>query len=267
MRHAILGNGNLGNSLAIKLLKNEHTVKVFSTSNGLKYPNSLVPLYDFIPDHVWVTIGAGSVEQAIANYLPFIDLHIRLPIELAQTLNSHITLHTFSTDYVIDNPVKSLYALSKLTMEQTLTLINRPKTYIYRVGSLYGTYKPHKSFPYKLKKAWIEKAGDIKLPLNKVTPTPTDWLADILIENLEKHEATNNPLHRIYNVAPLGCCSIKEWGELILNKKVEPKDFDTSRPENSNIGCNLPIHTDLSWLDLWKERENYGQPILDKMEE
>jgi len=265
MRHAIIGNGNLGNSLATKLLKDNHIVKLFSTFNGWKYPTNLQAIHDFIPDHIWVTVGAGSVEQAKANYLPFLDLHVRLPADLAKNVNPGACLHVFSSDYVLDNPVKSLYALSKLYMEETLTRMDRPKTYIYRVGSLYGTYKPNKCFPYKLKKNWVEsqkKEGEITLPSNHITPTPTDWLAGILVSALDSLDASC----RIFNVAPSDCCKVQEWGELILNQPVKEKDLDPNRPAYSNIGCNLPLQTSKSWLDLWKEREITWQDILNKIE-
>jgi hypothetical protein len=271
MRHLILGNGNLGNALADKL-KKEHTVKICSTTNGWKYPSvDLQPIYDFVPDHVWCTVGAGSVEQAKINFLPYVNLHIRLPIEIAQTVNANVTLHFFSSDYATDEtktlPAKSLYQLSKQTMEHGIALLNRPKTYIYRVGSLYGTYKPHKCFPYKIKKNYIEqvKKGNetLYLPINCITPTPTDWLADILIANINTHSNTS----KLYNVAPFGCCKVTEWGKLILQDQItiQEKEADPERPFCSNIGCDLPINNVPSWLDLWKEREQKWFDILDKI--
>jgi len=272
MRHVVIGNGNLGNALASDLLKQNHNVKVLSTSNGWKYPTNLQALYDFTPDHVWVTVGAGSVEQAKQNYLPFIDLHIRLPLELAQNLNKSVYLHTFSTDYALDAPIKSLYALSKVTMEEALKLTARPNTYIYRVGSLYGTHKPHKCFPYKIKKNSL-KNEEVYLPVNCVTPTPTDWLAKILIENLEYLPENDSDL---YNVAPQDNCTIWEWGKLILKMDIKTWEKpDLDRPLNSNIRCNLPglkLNPELfktvcskSWLTLWHERENEWQEILSKI--
>jgi len=271
MKHVIIGNGNLGNSIATELLKRNNTkqenniIKIFSTSNGWKYPTSLDPIYDEIPMHVWVTVGAGSVEQAKANYLPFIDLHIKLPIELAQNLNDMTYLHVFSTDYVLDKRLdnwpmnRSLYALSKDSMEEALTFMDRPKTCVYRVGSLYGTHKPNKCFPYKLKKNSLK--NEPTLPINFVTPTPTDWLASVLISNLPF--AQNSMA--IFNVAPEGCVSVVEWGSLILDKKIKESGIDISRPANSEIGCDLPHQIKNTWLDLWKDREHEWKEILSKI--
>lgn len=268
MRHLILGNGNLGNSLAEKL-KKEHTVKICSITNGWKYPNvDLQPIYDFVPDHVWCTVGAGSVEQAKVNFVPFVNLHIRLPMELAQTINANVTLHFFSTNYVADNQSKSLYQLSKQTMEQAILLLNRPKTYVYRIGSLYGFHKPHKCFPYKIRKNCKEhlKKGisDLVLPENFVTPTPTDWLADILVENLDLHTKAS----ALYNVAPLDSCKIADWATLVLQNQqisIHEKETDTERPYYPNIECDLHMSNTPSWLTLWKEREEKWLELLDKL--
>lgn len=272
MKHVIIGNGNLGNSIATELLKRNNTIqenntiKIFSASNGWKYPSSLNPIYDEVPDHIWVTVGAGSVEQAKANYLPFIDLHIKLPVELAQNINEMTYLHVFSTDYVIDKRLdnwpmnKSLYALSKDCMEEALQFINRPRTRIYRIGSLYGTYKPNKCFPYKLKKNSLK--NEPTLPINFVTPTPTDWIASNLINNLP---FIKNDME-VFNVAPEGCVSVVEWGSIILNRKLNDSGIDSSRPCNSEIGCDLPHQIKNTWLDLWKAREKEWNEILNKIE-
>ena len=260
MKHIILGNGNLGNAIATEISKRNQKVLIFSASNGWHYPANPQPIYDEIPDHIWVTVGAGSVEQAKANYTPFIDLHIKLPTELTQHLTPHTSLHLFSTDYVVDRRGKSLYALSKKTMEEAITLINRPLTYIYRIGSLYGTHKPENCFPYKLKKNSLKNTPT--LPLNYITPTPADWVATTLLDNLEELP----PETSIFNVAPQENCTVQYWGWRILGKHLSHPDnnsLDPSRPAQSNIGCNLPVTDSFSWLDLWLKRERKWKEILD----
>jgi hypothetical protein len=263
MKHVIIGNGNLGNALGVELLKRGHTIKVFSTSNGWRYPASLDPIYDELPDHVWVTVGAGSVEQAKGNFGPFADLHLKLPTELAQKLNNGVVLHTFSTDYAANkNDIQSLYALSKDVMETALILINKPRTNIYRIGSLYGTHKPQKCFPYKLKKNSLK--NEITLPLNVIVPTPTDWLAKTLLNNLEK--ICDDTTTKFYTVAPKESTTVAEWGSLILEREILGNVMDNSRPSYVSMECNLPIKETVSWLDLWKERENDWREILNKIE-
>jgi len=242
-RHAILGNGNLGAALVKECLARDLGFKVFSTTTGWKYPADLQRIHDYRPDHVWVTVGAGSVEQASADYRPFLDLHVRLPMELAQTLNSSVNLHLFSTDYC-EVGAQSLYALSKKYMEDSILMLERPHTFIYRVGSLYGTAKPQKCFPYKLKKNSVTGKA-IALPTNCVCPTPTDWLARRLM-------ALETPELLPTSIRPSDCVTVKEWGELILGCEVTEAPMDTSRPTI----CTHGITNEPSWRYLWGEREN-----------
>jgi len=255
MKHIIIGNGNLGFSFAKELLERNETVKILSASNGWRYPTNLDEIHSYAPDHVWVTVGAGSIEQARSNFNPFADLHIRLPVELAQTLNNNVTLHVFSTDYVIQ--ANNLYALSKIFMENALNVINRPKTYIYRVGSLYGTYKPHKCFPYKLKKNSLTNEK-ISLPSNHICPTPTDWIAKTIL-NMDKE------FFRTYTIAPRGEVSVKEWGEIILKRPLDCNGIDKSRPDEVTYAVCPPSVQSPTWLDLWQEREKEWQEILEKV--
>ena len=247
MRHAILGNGNLGAALIKECLKNNMDFKVFSTTTGWKYPTaSLQKIHDYLPNHVWVTVGAGSVEQARTDYKSFVDLHIRLPLELAQTLNCSVALHLFSTDYCNVAP-QSLYALSKKHMEEAVIMTQRPLTYIYRVGSLYGTAKPQKCFPHKI----LMKAGKkIALPPNCVCPTPVDWLAQELMAPILELEQFKEltPI----TIAPGGCVTVKEWGEMILGEEVDMAAMDKLRP----MECTHKSDVTPSWLELWKVRNN-----------
>ena len=254
MRHAILGNGNLGNALAKELTAKNIECRVFSYSSSWKYPASGVKdICKYNPTHVWCTVGAGSVDQAKQNYIPFIDLHIKLPMELIQNLKEDVVLHFFSTEYCSTKP-QSLYALSKTCMEESVRMTGRPNTYIYRIGSLYGTHKPKTCFPYKLKANAGDKSllADISLPSNCVSPTPVDWLAETLLEMLEKYKhKTLNPIR----VHPNGCCTVKEWGELILGREVIAGDKDPLRPlecVHMNQGSGIP-----TWLELWDERKNW----------
>lgn len=250
MRHAIIGNGNLGNALAKEIIKNGEDFKIFSTTTGWKYPASdLTKIHDFMPDHVWLTVGAGSVEQAQADYKPFSDLHIKLPVDLAQQLNSAVHLHLFSTDYCAGEP-KSLYALSKRHMEDAIALLNRPKTFIYRVGSLYGTFKPHKCFPYKLKRNAVS-GKTITLPVNQICPTPVDWLTTELIHQHQCWTFGCKDGHPI-SVSPTGCTTVKEFGELILGRPLESSGLDPKRPE---IYTNEPLVKTQTWRYLWNARE------------
>lgn len=253
-KHVVIGAGNLGQDLVgYGLTQTEDDFKLFTASKGFKYPCSIDPILDELPDHVWVTLGAGSVEGAQKNFKAYSDLHIRLIMELAQASTSYV-LHVFSSDYVVD-PLRSLYAYSKSVMENLLQILNRPRTNIYRVGSLYGEHKPALNFPNKLLKNF-PKPCSLVLPENHVTPTPTDWLAEKLLNQV--FQPLDKP--RISNVLPEGSIEVHEWAKLILGPEYEifTKGYDESRPSNVSLEYNLdttglPGPTN-NWKDLWDAR-------------
>ena len=197
--------------------------------------------------HVWLKIGAGSVEDAEKNYLPFIDLHLKLTMDLVKQLPDHVKLHIFSTDYVVDSEIRSLYALSKKQMEDTLLFIKRPNTYIYRVGTLYGEWK--KCFPSKL----LHNASNknlINLPVNRVKPTATKWLAKILVDLQFTSKYDHLKPFTILDVAPKGDISIYELGKLLLPYYVTSTyKYDLKRPSE----CKLNSFFEDSWEDIWHQ--------------
>jgi len=259
MEHVVIGNGNLGQDLKNEIIVNDN-VLLLSASTGWRYPTSIQPILDFNPNHVWVPLGAGSVDQAKKDYTPFSDLHVRLPAELAQKLDPKVYLHLFSSDYVT-TPNSSLYALSKFHMEQTIRLMNRPRTYIYRVGNLYGEHKPETCFPYKLKQNYL-KNKDIKLPLNRVCPTPTDWLAKILYS---RSQTRLKDEFQILPVCPTGSTTVNAWGGYILGIDIHGGFFDENRPVD--FGLELPEYLPCpSWLDLWLERRDMPLKYLVQSE-
>ena len=266
LRHAVIGAGNLGLDIATLLRQQSYEVEVFSKVSQFKYPCSIETLLDYRPDHVWVAVGAGSIGEAQKNYAPFADLHIRLVIELAQKLPPNVTLHTFSTDFLLDGPPKSLYALSKLHMEETLKMMNRPNTFIYRVGYLYGSWKPQKCFPYELKRR-NPRPTTLTIPSNRVVPTPTDWVAKQLVHWLSD---SGCEAPTILNIFPNGTVPRYEWAQKILGDRytIAAGDLDATRPDhNDSLGCDLALAKNTpSWEDLWNEHSNAWTVICGNVE-
>lgn len=253
MKHVVIGGGNLGlDIMQHGWGRDNYELKVFTLKRGFKYPTSLDPVLDEMPDHVWVTAGAGSVDRAKLNFTPFADLHIRLVMELAQKLPDHTWLHTFSTNYATDST--SLYSISKRTMEELLESYGRKHSRVYRVQSLYGWHKPMKTFPYKLMKNHPQP-GRLTLPPNEIVPTPTSWLAKTLLDNLDK--LTKYPYHNVFSLAPNDKTTACEWAQLILGDKyeVEPGDYDKDRPINTFSGCDILDNVE-TWRDLWDSNWN-----------
>ena len=137
-----------------------------------------------------------------------------------------------------------------------LKILDRPKTNIYRVGSLYGTHKPAQNFPTKLLKSFPTPCS-LALPENDVSPTPTDWLS----EKLLNHSPDDLSKTQIYNVFPEGSVAITDWAKIVLGPKYEvfTSGYDENRPTDlgtfefnlSESGLNMK--TD-NWEDLWKAR-------------
>ncbi len=275
MRHAVLGAGNLGIDIATEIAKHsENSFQLFSKKHGFKYPCSLDSVLDYMPDHVWVTVGAGSVGEANKNYVPFVDLHIRLVMELAQQLPERTELHVFSTDYIADeNKIQSLYALSKLHMEKSLYMLGRSNVHIYRVSNLYGLWKPQNCFPYKLKKRHPSPCT-VTVPSNSLTPTPTDWLASVLVTRLMQRKSKMpddvKMLTASYNAAPFGRMTIKEWASYILDSRYEiiEGEEDKERPLlGGGIGCDFKGLGELDKTEhLWVDRRSKWETILKEIE-
>lgn len=255
MKHVVLGNGNLAQSL-IKAIKSsgECEYNHFHRESGFDYPRcEYFQVHNFGMDDnpsdwvVWNAIGAGSIAEADKDFCKSATAHLCLPAELEQTLPEGTTIVNFSSDYA-NQPELSRYAFSKHIMEEYVNKFARPKTFCIRVANLYGAHRPHNTLPAKL----IKNADKIKeLPENIIAPTPTEWLASKLLkidwEELEE-KSTNN---RVWFLAPIGI-SVREFGEIVLNKKIESSGFDSTRPMNYYMGSDF----DKGYVDkLWEDSE------------
>lgn len=232
MKHFIVGMGNLGTDIYLKLKEKGET---FELNN---------------PDYVWCTAGAGGPGY---DFEKQIKTHVLLPYGLIQRFpNSKIIL--FSTMYLHnDHDGKmSHYALTKKTME-TMAIKYHNVT-IYRVGSLYGTHFPTKTFPGKIVSKLLNNES-LTFPVNIVAPTPTAWLAEQLVNNL-------NPNARLLNLCPSGFVSIYDWAKLIakqLNKEVKCNLFDDP---NYPGDCTDWLSDKDSWESLW---ETHGVPLVKQL--
>jgi len=257
--HLVLGKGNLGTDLYQEIKKNGDQVNVMTTSTGFTWPVSLKNIMELQPDYIWVTAGAGSVEAVKQNFTQSLETHASMPIELLLKLPPSVKICLFSTDYVASfeephNPykqsseVKSLYALSKKTMEDAVKIIKRPNTSVVRVGSLYGSHYPLKTFPGKLKQRYPVPC-ELSLPSNYISPTPTNWIAQVLLRNTDKlFFPTHSTFH---HCGPTNGCMVVNWGQKALGKDytVHSKGFDETRPSSSQLGCTLEKPP--TWEELW----------------
>jgi dTDP-4-dehydrorhamnose reductase len=256
MKHYIIGRGNLGLDLVQALTEAGHETCLLTSSGGWNWRSNKEQLLD--ADFVWIAAGFGSVEHTNRDPLGAFDTHVVMPIEIAKGLRPETRLICFSSDYAADesapwspgstskNP-RSVYAVTKISMELALRAIHRKNTFAVRIGSLYGSHLPQKTFPSRLLERYPNPCN-VTLPMNRTTPTPTKWIADVMSRNLGKF----NGDFRVFHCAPQGMTPVWIWGQIILGGgyKVESHGFDQSRPLCSNLQCSFEAAPD--WLELWK---------------
>lgn len=262
MKHVVLGLGNLGFDLMRTIHQAGDDGECLSRNSRFplrfNYPEDGIDVIaEHRPDVVWCTVGAGSVAQAKENFWPFIQSHVELPLKLISHLPKSTRIVLFSTDYVADekNPKehactgkpRSLYAFSKLWMEQMVVALDPVNVRIVRVGSLYGSFKPQACFPGK-----VLANRPTALPTNFVTPTGTFWLSEFLLNNLD---ALFLRKYIVQHVAPKGNIRMCDWGREILGSEIEEKDLDIERPAISELGCSINVDVP-HWRSVWLDQRN-----------
>jgi dTDP-4-dehydrorhamnose reductase len=256
MKHLIVGAGNLG----LALQQRVNNSRLVSASTGMPLPASKADLIEVArgADVVWLPLGAGSVGEVKKDYPGALELHFNLVRELQQMVTQRTRIVAFSTDYAanenrpfdrylrVEKP-RSLYAQTKVALEDWARSDRPENLSVVRVGSLYGSYKPQKCFPHRLQSNF-SRPTTLSLPCNRVIPTPVDWLAQVLTENLEQL-FDGYPIH---HAAPQGSVSVAEWGQVVLGSDYTvnegPEDFE--RPLYSNLGCSFQAQTP-TWKELW----------------
>lgn len=264
--HVVVGNGNLGCDLQIALDKAGHEARLYSKSlsggQNWEWPESAINFEVGSWKHadtVWCCAGGYSVGQCEDEWsLPdAVESLFELPVGMALALPPEMKLVVFSTDYVVDEhnpapgghgPAKSVYAAIKIAMEEAILSMKRPNTLIVRVGSLYGAHFPERTFPWKVK-ANHPLPGEVLVPRNFVTPTPTWWVADKLVEF---HKQLFGRFPRVEHMAPYKGCTLAEWAQAVLGPKyaVKSGDYDAKRPRFSQIGMSFSSGAP-TWLELW----------------
>lgn len=267
MLHTVIGGGNLGLDLFKELKTAGNAVGLLTRTNGWDF-RCVDQLPPIAGDVIWVCVGQGSIAEADKDRHEAEEIYVKAPMALLERLaNPEALVIFFSTDYAADealpnradrfNPApKSLYAALRCTFERDLARLNRDRTVVIRVGSLYGLHKPHRTLPGRLLANLGFAEGKIDLPLNMITPTPTRWLAATLVENFDSLHTRRGVV--FHHLAPAGAVSVRDLGRFVLAGLREPKDYDKrerydeSRPRISNLGCSLKgVHVP-HWYDLWR---------------
>lgn len=259
-RHVIIGKGNLGLDLANTARSCGNEVYIFTPSENFKLPDSISEIKDLKPDYIWVTAGFGSVEQCKKEPNGAFDAHVGLPITIVRNFGGDVKIGLFSTDYAadengMDNPnkinpkPKSVYAITKMCMESCVKMMNRPNVTVFRVASLYGSHFPERTFPGKLL-AKFKEPCEVALPQNFITPTPTSWIAEIIMSSLSLVFSPVGPM--FHNCAATGGTTVMNFGRKILGDAFtyNSKGMDWERPAYSNMGCSFTQAP--NWEQLWE---------------
>jgi len=273
MKHLILGAGNLGIDIKNEVIRQSgerRNVDLVSLSEGLDVRDlnalrATLARDDY--DVIWYCVGQGSVQQAKDDPESARLIYGNAPKLVAASARVDAKVIIFSTDYVADendpgNPnavtqeFLSEYASIRAKAEQYILHANRPNTAIVRVGSLYGTHKPDKTFPGRILASFGQESDTrIRLPRNLVTPTPTLWLASVLVSNLERMFNAEETV--IHHCSPLGNVSVWDWATFVLKGIREPSAFshdeffDEERPKISALGSTF-LETNWNWFELWQ---------------
>jgi dTDP-4-dehydrorhamnose reductase len=255
-KHVIIGRGNLGIDLAQALSEKGHEARILTRSDGFDWRLDIPKLTQ--ADFVWIAAGFGSVEQTKRDPQGAFDTHVLMPVGIASAARPETRVIAFSSDYAADEEApwspgstntkpRSIYAVTKISMELALRALGRKNTFSVRVCSLYGDSFPSHTFPGRILSRY-PNPGIVPLPQNRTTPTPTKWVADVLSRHLESFDGE----YRTYHCAPMGMISVAEWGRIVLGSgyQVDVTGLDPTRPLCSNLQCSFEDAPD--WLALWR---------------
>lgn len=256
MKHIIIGNGNLGVDIGISLIANrqlsDEDIVFINSRSGFDPLRDIPRLCKEDIECVWLAQGGMSVGDCKRDYDKAYQTFVHMPSLWLMNAPPQVKLVFFSSDYAYE-PNLSKYAELKATMDIMVADTNRGNTALIQVCSLYGEHYPERSFPGRIINACINQK-EISLPMNKTTPTPTDFVAENLVRQFPKLFDDQQTLK--LNMAPKGSISSYGWGQLILQdfRKVVPKDYDEERPKISHLDNSECPYT---WHHLWNQRSHW----------
>lgn len=230
MKHLIIGRGSLASALRFKLQQLEIEVIEYHRGNGFNYPIQTMSIPEDV-EVIWNTVGGGSIPEGDKDFELMNHTHLGLLLHLYQHKHAHQMLISFSSDYAAQ-PQKSKYAFTKYLMEQFVDTLRPDNVLLFRVSNLYDQFK---GLPTKLH---CNRDKIQVLPANLIAPTPTEWLAYHLanfdLKELEMIARKGTKLlsgkNRVYHLAPEESMTVRDFGELVLNKEIRLGDYDNLRP-------------------------------------
>lgn len=265
MRHLILGAGNLGQDLYHQLSAERGVeVEIWGTDKFFFDATSFHPIEKVETHHadvIWCTVGSGGPTTDAKKMGEQYLAHVVLPSQLCLRFEgTNKQLVFFSTHYLNDesNALRSHYAWTKREMENLLE--KNKNAHCFRVGSLYGKHRPLHTLPGKIAQRYIH-GQEIRRAINVITPTPTAWLAEVLVASrFWRKPRTAMPI----SVGPGGYCSVGQWIEEIFLELAEHLSLNKNPPimGGTFVDADYPILSDAKvnfntvwWDDLWNDHK------------
>lgn len=264
MKHIIVGNGNLGTEIGISLSNqrglSDDDITYINSRSGFDPDRDIPILGRQNVECVWIAAGGMSIEGVKMDFAKGYQTFVDMPSKWIKLLPHHIKLVLFTSDYAYE-PTLSKYAELKATMDSLVHEYNRPNTCLVQVSSLYGRIYPERCFPGRIILAAMNQP-EITLPINKVTPTPCDFVAENLVKRLPNIFDSKQTMR--LNMAPKGSISTFGWGQLVLqdHRKISARGYDPERPQSSHLDNYACPYT---WVQLWTQRANWFDEMIRKL--
>jgi dTDP-4-dehydrorhamnose reductase len=271
LNHLVIGQGNLAASL-VEIIDQRYS---FSTV-GLAQVVEWLQHNDFRAlrnvDFIWCCIG-GDYHHARENARQSHVLNVTLPRLIQEHADQKSRLCFISTleachpeyqlrPYLRTPEPTSEWVSQKCLLEAQLSSLNRPNTAYVRIGAPYGPVYPASTFPGRLLAINPQSGSALLVPRNEVVPTPTDWIAEMLVGAID-NGLWNESTYTCHHVTPTGSISAFDWSRLILSDLdssywLDKITWDVTRPRMLVGNCTLakPPH----WSTLWSQyyrREDY----------
>jgi len=284
MKHIILGAGNLGIDLYLKLEELGHDVTLFCSKkievfNCIEWSYGLYGvdmLKDYSPDVVWNCIGCGSVQEANDSMSAQFSLCVGLTQKLVVSFPGKFVI-TFGSNYATGT-IDSLYALNKKFQDDLVSYYDKFKNReqvatvkCIEIGNLYGRHRPEGTLPYKLLKSFL-KSSIVELPENLICPTPSDWVASEIARDLMPFLCSEMVF---FHLAPKDKVSILDFARNLL----EDPGCELSRIYRSKgINSYVPMVTNIershivphqfmppTWSDLFKPYKKFYRDLFENV--
>lgn len=259
MKHLVLGNSNLAYDLNLALLDEDYEVRHHRPDKGA----NIVYHIDFsTADAIWVAMDDMTHHQSEADYKQAFMKLMEIPLDVVKMSRPDQKIVLFSDACVGDeqNPedlfawnddIKSWKQLALQTLQLALRKHYRQNVCIIRTSNLYGIHKPEQCLPG----LWRMGKLDLVESSNRICPTPTDWLAEIMARTFKQENALLfDKEHTILHaLCPDGSVRVSEFAKRVVAIKDAPEErLNPTLTAINNAGSTIALNPP-HWLALYEQ--------------